>query len=85
MQGPFGIRSLALTGLFILAAFYTLYFGRAFFLPIVLALLLNFLLSPVVRGLKKLRIPNGARGRPGGLRAARRAGAGASTSCRAGL
>ena len=29
MQGPFGIRSLALTGLFVLAAFYTLYFARA--------------------------------------------------------
>lgn len=58
MQGPFGIRSLALTGLLILAAFYTLYFGRAFFLPIVLAMLLNFLLSPVVRFLRKLRIPN---------------------------
>lgn len=58
LQGPFGVRSLALTGLFILAAFYTLYFGRAFFLPIVLALLLNSLLSPVVRGLKRLRIPN---------------------------
>lgn len=58
MQGPFGIRSLALTGLLILASFYTLYFGRAFFLPIVLAMLLNFLLSPVVRALRKLRIPN---------------------------
>jgi predicted PurR-regulated permease PerM len=58
MQGPFGIRSIALTGLLILATFYTLYFGRAFFLPIVLALLLNSLLSPVVRGLKRLRIPN---------------------------
>jgi predicted PurR-regulated permease PerM len=57
LQGPFGIRSFALTGLFILASFYTLYFGRAFFLPIVLALLLSFLLSPVVRGLKKLHIP----------------------------
>lgn len=59
LQGPFGIRSLALTGLFVLAAFYTLYFARAFFLPIVLALLLSFLLSPVVRGLNRLRIPNG--------------------------
>jgi len=59
MQGPFGIRSLALTGLFVLAAFYTLYFARAFFLPIVLALLLSFLLTPVVRALNKLRIPNG--------------------------
>ncbi|HWM93795.1 MAG TPA: AI-2E family transporter [Thermoanaerobaculia bacterium] len=58
MQAPFGIRSLALTGMFILAAFYTLYFGRAFFLPIILAMLLNFLLSPVVRALKRLRIPN---------------------------
>ncbi|HSK77036.1 MAG TPA: AI-2E family transporter [Thermoanaerobaculia bacterium] len=56
-QGPFGIRSLALTGLFVLAAFYTLYFARSFILPIVLALLLNFLLSPVVRALKKIRIP----------------------------
>ena len=58
VQGPFGIRSLALTGLFLLAAFYTLYFGRAFFLPIILAVLLNFLLSPVVRALKRLYIPN---------------------------
>jgi predicted PurR-regulated permease PerM len=57
MQGPFGVRSLALTGLFILAAFYTLYLARSFFLPIILAVLLNFLLSPVVRGLKKLHIP----------------------------
>jgi predicted PurR-regulated permease PerM len=59
LQAPFGVRSIALTGLFILAFFYTLYFGRAFFLPIVLGLLLNFLLSPVVRGLKKLHIPEG--------------------------
>lgn len=55
---PFGIRNLALTGLFVLASFYTLYFARAFFLPIVLALLLSFLLGPVVRGLKKLHVPN---------------------------
>jgi predicted PurR-regulated permease PerM len=60
IQGPFGIRSLALTGLFILAAFYTLFLASSFILPIILALLLNFLLSPVVRGLKnKLRIPEG--------------------------
>jgi predicted PurR-regulated permease PerM len=59
VQGPFGIRSLALTGLFLLAALYTLYFARAFFLPIVLAVLLSFLMSPAVRFLKKLHIPNG--------------------------
>jgi predicted PurR-regulated permease PerM len=58
LQGPLGVRSLALSGLFILAAFYTLYLARSFILPIVLAVLLNFLLSPVVRGLNKLRIPN---------------------------
>jgi predicted PurR-regulated permease PerM len=40
-----------------LAAFYTLYLARSCFLPIILALLLNFLLSPVVRALKKLHIP----------------------------
>jgi predicted PurR-regulated permease PerM len=51
------IRSLAITGLFVLAALYTLYFARAFFLPIVLAVLLDFLLSPLIRGLKRARIP----------------------------
>lgn len=59
LKGPIDIRSLALTGIFILLLFYTLYFARAFFLPIVLAILLNFLLSPAVRGLKRLRIPEG--------------------------
>lgn len=58
VQGPFGIRSFSLTGLFLLAALYTLYFARAFFLPIVLAVLLSFLMSPAVRFLKKLHIPN---------------------------
>ena len=51
------IRSLSMTGLFVLAAFYTLYFARAFFLPIILAVLLDFLLSPLIRGLKRARIP----------------------------
>jgi predicted PurR-regulated permease PerM len=57
LRGPFGVRNLALTGLFVLAAFYTLYFARSFFLPIILALLLSLLLSPVVRALKRLRLP----------------------------
>jgi predicted PurR-regulated permease PerM len=34
-----------------------LYFARAFFLPIVLAVLLDFLLSPIIRTLKRARIP----------------------------
>lgn len=50
------IKSLALTGLFVLAAFYTLYFMRAMLLPLVLALLLSYLLVPLVRGLNRLRI-----------------------------
>lgn len=62
LSGPFGpvdVRSLALTGIFILLLFYTLHFARPFFLPITLAILFNFLLSPVVRGLRNLRIPEG--------------------------
>ena len=51
------VRSVAITGLFVLAVFYTLYFARAFFLPIVLAVLLDFLLSPIIRLLKRVRIP----------------------------
>jgi predicted PurR-regulated permease PerM len=51
------VRSVAITGLFVLAVLYTLFFARAFLLPIVLAVLLDFLLSPVVRALKQVRIP----------------------------
>jgi predicted PurR-regulated permease PerM len=51
------LRSVAATGLFVLAAFYTLYFCRSLLLPLVLAVLLSLMLSPVVRGLKRLRIP----------------------------
>ena len=54
---PFGVRSIALTGLFILAVFYTIYFMRSILLPVVLALLLSFLFRPIVRGLAKLKIP----------------------------
>jgi predicted PurR-regulated permease PerM len=56
LQRPFDIRSIALTGLFILALFYTIYFMRSVLLPIVLALLLSYLLTPVVRALGRLRI-----------------------------
>jgi len=51
------VRSVAITGLFVLAVLYTLFFARAFLLPIVLAILLDFLLSPVIRALKRVRIP----------------------------
>src|SRR5439155_24487101 len=57
LQRPFDVRSIALTGLFILALFYPIYFLRSFLLPIVLALLLSYLLRPIVRGLARLKIP----------------------------
>ena len=56
-QRKFDIRSLALSGLFILAVFYTMYFMRAVLLPLVLALLLSYLLRPMVRTLARFRIP----------------------------
>lgn len=57
LHRPFDIRSVALTGLFILAVFYTIYFSRAVLLPVVLALLLSFLFAPLVRFLAKAKIP----------------------------
>jgi predicted PurR-regulated permease PerM len=51
------ITSLAITGMFVLAFFYTLYFAREFFVPVILALMLDFLLSPVVRALKRVKVP----------------------------
>src|SRR3954452_24030407 len=50
-------RHVALVGLFVLAVLYTLHLAQAFILPIVLAVLLDFMLSPIVRVLKKRRIP----------------------------
>src|SRR5512138_980689 len=57
LQHPFDVRSVALTGLFILAVFYTIYFLRSVLLPIVLALLLSYLLRPIVRTLARIKIP----------------------------
>jgi len=57
---PFDIKSFALTGLFVLAVFYTMYFMRAMILPLVLAMLLSYLLAPLVRSLERIRIPSAA-------------------------
>lgn len=58
LQSGVGVRSLALSGLLLLAILYTLYFAKEFFLPIFLALLLTFLLVPVVRFFKqRLHLP----------------------------
>jgi predicted PurR-regulated permease PerM len=55
-QRALDIRSVSLTGLFVLATFYTLYFARDFILPILLAWILSSLLAPAVRALKRIRI-----------------------------
>jgi len=57
LQKPFDVRSISLTGLFILALFYTMYFMRSVLLPIVLAVLLSYLLRPIVRALARAKIP----------------------------
>ena len=50
--------ALLLTILVVLAVLYTLYFVREIILPVTIAILLNFLFSPVVRWLKKrVRVP----------------------------
>jgi predicted PurR-regulated permease PerM len=56
LRRPFDIKSVALTGLFVLAVFYTMYFMRAMLLPLVLALLLSYLLAPLVRAIGRVRI-----------------------------
>jgi predicted PurR-regulated permease PerM len=56
LRGPFDIKSFALTGLFVLAVFYTMYFMRAMLLPLVLAMLLSYLLAPLVRLLLRIRV-----------------------------
>lgn len=56
VTGSIDIRSVALTGLFILGIFYTLYFARPVLLPIALALLISFLLAPIVEKLERLHI-----------------------------
>lgn len=50
----------ALTWLLLLAAMYTLYFAKVVLLPFALAVLLNFIFVPVIRGLRRLHIPEAA-------------------------
>ncbi|HJQ64233.1 MAG TPA: AI-2E family transporter [Burkholderiales bacterium] len=51
------IPAVAVTGLFVLATFYTFYFARDILLPIVLAALLTLVLTPVMRVFIAIRIP----------------------------
>jgi predicted PurR-regulated permease PerM len=54
------VQSLALTGVFVLASIAALVAAREFFIPVAFALMLYFLLMPVVRALKRVGIPEGA-------------------------
>jgi predicted PurR-regulated permease PerM len=51
------LRSFILTGIFLLALFHTLRVARDLFLPLMLAFFLTFLLSPLLRMLKRAHIP----------------------------
>ena len=57
IRGPLGAIAVSTTGLFLLASFFTLYLGKDFFLPITIAVMLNFLLTPAVRWLKRIGLP----------------------------
>src|SRR5439155_802438 len=48
------------TGLFVLACLYTVYFARPVLLPLTLGLILDFLLRPAVRALRRLHLPESA-------------------------
>ncbi|HET6764236.1 MAG TPA: AI-2E family transporter [Longimicrobiaceae bacterium] len=50
-------RSFGVTIVAVLAVFYALRVGREFFMPVAFALLLNLLFSPLIRSLKRFRIP----------------------------
>jgi predicted PurR-regulated permease PerM len=52
-----GAPGFAVKGLFLLALFYTFYFARSLLLPVILALLLSLILSPAVRALKRMLVP----------------------------
>ncbi|GJM10984.1 MAG: AI-2E family transporter [Lysobacteraceae bacterium] len=53
------LPSISVTGLFLIALGYTLYFAAPLFIPIVFAILLKFLLSPIVAYLRRAGIPSG--------------------------
>ena len=57
LRGLAGDPTNLLAALLVLAVLYTLYFARAFLLPIVLAFLLAIILMPAVRALKRLHLP----------------------------
>lgn len=56
--GGKGSRFIVLASIFLIVA--GLYFGREVFVPLALAILLSFLLTPLIRRLERLHVPRGA-------------------------
>jgi predicted PurR-regulated permease PerM len=54
---PLNIQSIAVTGIFFLLVLYTLKLASPFFIPVVLAVLLNFLFASTIRTLQRFWIP----------------------------
>lgn len=55
---PIAVRTTLIAGLFVLALVVALRAAQTVILPVVVAVLLSFLLSPVMRALNRLRLPN---------------------------
>jgi predicted PurR-regulated permease PerM len=56
LRRPANLRSVALNGIFLLLVLYTLKIASAFFIPVILAILLKFLFASVIRGLARFHI-----------------------------
>jgi predicted PurR-regulated permease PerM len=54
---PLNVSSLALSGILLLLILYTLKIASTILIPIILALLLNFLFASVIRGLGRFHVP----------------------------
>ncbi|MGC3990317.1 MAG: AI-2E family transporter [Chthoniobacteraceae bacterium] len=57
LRGPFVVQSFALTIIMLFGVFGALYFARPVLMPLVFALLLSYLLAPVIRTGLRFRIP----------------------------
>lgn len=55
--GKVTIRSVVLSGIFVLMVMYTLYLAAPLFMPLTVAFLVSLMFAPVVRGLGKFKIP----------------------------
>jgi predicted PurR-regulated permease PerM len=59
MHVPVNVRSTALVVLAVVASLATLRWASAFFIPVMIAFLLSYALSPVIDALERVRIPRG--------------------------